>query len=283
VRSGRIPVQSYLELLARSISRLLRTPGRRRQSLAESSFDAWTKFYKADENAPNAIVSYYLKGALVAWGLDVELRRRSGDAVCLDDLMRTLWSRHGAPGRGLEDGDVEALAAELCGSDLAGFFARYVRGTDELPLADWCDALGLGLRLRAAKDERDEGGSWPDQPAEAAPARPSLGVRTRRAADGVALANVFEGGAAQRAGLSAGDLVVAVGGLRASADSLPQLLARVQPGDGVTVHAFRRDELLAFEVRPEPAPADTCDLWPLPPSAATPAQLARRERWLSRA
>ena len=71
VRSGRIPVQGYLELLARSISRLFRTPGRRRQSLAESSFDAWTKFYKADENAPNAIVSYYLKGSLVAWGLGV--------------------------------------------------------------------------------------------------------------------------------------------------------------------------------------------------------------------
>jgi predicted metalloprotease with PDZ domain len=281
VRSGRIPTQSYLELLARSISRLLRTPGRRRQSLAESSFDAWTKFYKADENAPNALVSYYLKGSLVAWGLDVELRRRSGDAVCLDDLMRALWSRYGAPGRGLEDGDIEALAAELGEADLADFFERYVRGTDELPLVDWCEALGLGLRLRAAKDERDEGSAHPELPGEAAPARPSLGVRTRRVAEGVALANVFAGGAAQGAGMSAGDLIVAVGGLRASADNLPQLLARVRPGDRVTVHAFRRDELLAFDVEPAPAPADTCDLWPLPPSAATPAQLARRARWLA--
>jgi predicted metalloprotease with PDZ domain len=280
-RSGRIPVQSYLELLARSISRLARTPGRRRQSLAESSFDAWTKFYKADENAPNAIVSYYLKGSLVAWGLDVELRRRSGDAVSLDDLMRILWSRHGAPARGLADGDIEAVAAELGGTDLAGFFERYVQGTDELPVADWCEALGLGVRLRAAKDERDEGGAYPEPPAEGAPARPSLGVRTRRAAEGVGLANVFDGGAAQRAGMSAGDLIVAVGGLRASADNLPQLLARVRPGDRVTVHAFRRDELLAFDVEPAPAAEDTCDLWPLPPTAATPAQLERRERWLA--
>lgn len=281
VRAGRIPTQSYLELLARSISRLLRTPGRRRQSLAESSFDAWTKFYKADENAPNAIVSYYLKGSLVAWGLDVELRRRTEDAVSLDDLMRVLWSRHGAPARGLADGDIEAAAAELGGAGLAAFFERYVRGTDELPLGDWCAALGLGLRLRAARDERDEGGAHAGPPGEASPARPWLGVRTRRAAEGVGLANVFDGGAAQRAGMSAGDLIVAVGGLRASADNLPQLLARVRPGERVTVHAFRRDELLAFEVEPAPAPADTCDLWPLPPTAATAAQLERRARWLA--
>jgi predicted metalloprotease with PDZ domain len=280
VRSGRIPAQSYLELLARSISRLLRTPGRRRQSLAESSFDAWTKFYKADENAPNAIVSYYLKGSLVAWGLDIELRRRTGDAATLDDLMRALWARHGVTGRGVAEGDVEALAGELCGQDLQGFFAHYVHGTDELPIADWCAAMGLGMRLRATKDERDEGGAMAAPPGEPAPARPSLGIRTRRAADGVVLVNVFEGGAAQRAGLSAGDLIVAIGGIRVSAENLTQLLSRVPPGDNVAVHAFRRDELLAFEARPEPAPADTCDLWMLPPSGADAAQAARRQGWL---
>ena len=280
VRSGRIAPQSYLELLARSISRLLRTPGRHRQSLAESSFDAWTKFYKADENAPNAIVSYYLKGSLVAWGLDVELRRRTDEALSLDDLMRALWSRYGTTGRGLAEGDVEAVAVELCGGDLRAFFDRYVRGTDELPVADWCEAMGLGMRLRAAKDERDEGGALAVPPGEAAPARPSLGVRTRRAADGVALLNVFEDGPAQRAGLSAGDLVVAVGGIRASAENLPQLLSRVPSGQSVAIHAFRRDELLAFEVRPEPAPPDTCDLWLVPVSTVDAASLGRRDRWL---
>ena len=280
VRSGRVSRESYLELLARSITRLLRTPGRHRQSLAESSFDAWTKFYKADENAPNAIVSYYLKGSLVAWGLDVELRCSTADAVSLDDLMRALWVRHGAEGRGLADGDIAALAGALCGCDLHRFFDRYVEGTDELPIADWCEAMGLGMRLRAAKDERDEGGASAAQPTETVPARPSLGVRTRRAADGVALLNVFEGGAAQRAGLSASDLIVAVGGIRASAENLSQLVSRVREGDSVVIHAFRRDELLTFDVRPEPAPADTCDLWCLADADATSAQLARRARWL---
>lgn len=281
VRSGRIAAQSYLELLARSVSRLLRTPGRRRQSLAESSFDAWTRFYKADENAPNAIVSYYLKGSLVAWGLDAELRLRSGDTLSLDDLVRTLWSEYGATGRGLAEHEIETVAARLCAGEWRTFFDRYVYGTDELPITNWCEAMGLGMRLRAAKDDRDEGGALAGAPsAPPPPARPSLGSRTRRAPDGVALMNVFENGAAQRAGLSAGDLVVAIGGIRASADNVPQLLARVPAGESVVVHAFRRDELLAFEVRPDSAPADTCDLWPLADLESTPAQRARRDGWL---
>jgi predicted metalloprotease with PDZ domain len=281
LRSQRISAQSYLELLARSVSRLLRTPGRRRQSIADSSFDAWTKFYKADENAPNAIVSYYLKGALVAWGLDVELRRLSDDRASLDDLLRALWERHGAAGRGLVEGEIEALAAELCGCELGDFFARYVYGTDELPLDEWCAALGIGLRRRTAKDERDEGSALAAPPTDPAPPpRVGLGVRSRRAADGVALVNVFDGGPAQRAGLSAGDLIVAIDGIRATADNLQQLLARVPASRHAVVHAFRRDELLTFDLVPEPAPADTADLWLLPDADLTAPQRARRKQWL---
>jgi len=280
LRARRITPQSYLELLARSITRLQRTPGRHRQSIADSSFDAWTKFYKADENAPNAIVSYYLKGALVAWGLDTELHRDSGGAVSLDELMRALWTQYGAAGRGLAEGDAEALASALCGRDLSGFFERHVYGVAELPVADWCAALGLGMRLRAARDEKDEGSAFDASPPDAAPGSPSLGVRSKRAPDGVALLTVFDGGAAQRAGLSAGDVLVAFDGLRATADSLPQLLSRVQPGQSVAVHAFRRDELLTATVRPDPAPADTCDLWLLPVAELTESQRAQRDRWL---
>ena len=138
----------------------------------------------------------------------------------------------------------------------------------------------FGMRLRAAKDERDEGGALAGVPSDTAVARPALGVRTRRAPDGAALVNVFDGGAAQRAGLSAGDLIVAVGGIRTSAENLQQLLSRVPEGECVSVHAFRRDELLAFEVRPEPAPADTCELWLLPTAELSAAQLGRRDRWL---
>ena len=106
-----------------------------------------------------------------------------------------------------------------------------------------------------------------------------MGIRSRRAADGVALVNVFDGGPAQRAGLAAGDVVVAIDGLRATADNLHQLLARVPTGRHVVIHAFRRDELLSFDLVPEPAPADTADLWLLPDADLTAPQRARREQW----
>jgi predicted metalloprotease with PDZ domain len=280
VRTGRIAPQSYLELVARSVSRLLRTPGRRRQSIADASFDAWTKLYKPDENSPNAGVSYYLKGGLVAWGLDAELRLATGDGATLDDLMRLLWRRYGATGEGVAEGDLERLAAELAGRELRSFFDRYVYGTDELPIGDWCAAFGLGVRLRAARDERDEGGSLTAAPVDAPPARRTLAVRTKAGSDGVTLLTVFDDGPAQRAGLAAGDVVVAVGGQRASADTFSKLVARAPADRPLLVHAFRGGELVVFEVDPAPAPQDTCELWLLPDDALSSAGLARRAQWL---
>lgn len=114
VRSGVIDEYRYLELLGRDITTILRTPGRLRQSVADSSFDAWIKFYRQDENSPNAIVSYYAKGALVALALDLTLRRTGRGS--LDDVMRTLWARHGQTGLGVPEGGVEAVAAEIAGA-----------------------------------------------------------------------------------------------------------------------------------------------------------------------
>src|SRR3546814_1031797 len=78
LRAGAIGLTDYLRLLAKTITSVARSPGRRKQSVADSSFDAWTRYYKQDENSPNALVSYYTKGALVALGLDLTIRRDSG-------------------------------------------------------------------------------------------------------------------------------------------------------------------------------------------------------------
>ncbi len=100
VRSGMIEIESYLELLGQTMTRVARSGGRRRQSVADSSFDAWTKFYKQDANATNAIVSYYAKGALVALALDLKLRTETGGRVSLDDVMKAAWARWGTVWRG---------------------------------------------------------------------------------------------------------------------------------------------------------------------------------------
>jgi predicted metalloprotease with PDZ domain len=87
LRCGLIDVTSYLELLAQTMTRVQRGRGRKRQSAAESSFNAWTKFYKQDENAANAIVSYYAKGCLIAACIDLKMRALSGGEKSLDDVM----------------------------------------------------------------------------------------------------------------------------------------------------------------------------------------------------
>ena len=282
VRCGCIDRRSYLELLAQTITRVMRGAGRFKQSVAESSFDAWTKFYKQDENAPNAIVSYYAKGGLVALGLDMVMRQRSADRVSLDDLMRGLWERYGKTGIGVPEQGIETLASELTGTDLADYFARSVHGTEDLPLADWFAGMGIGMRLRAAAKPDDPGGvcDAPGADERPTPDRLVIGARFRAAGDFVELTHVFEGGAAHAAGLSAGDRLIALDGLQVKADTLATRIGQSGAPMPRTVHALRRDELMSFQLTPRPAPPDTCDLWLLDDAQLTAEQRARRDAWL---
>jgi predicted metalloprotease with PDZ domain len=235
VRAGLISQDEYLAQLGKTIGSVLRGAGRLRQTVAESSFDAWIKYYRQDENAGNAIVSYYTKGSLIALAFDLSIRAQTRHRKSLDDVMRLLWQRYGRDfytGRptGVEAADIPALFAEASGADLSRLFRDAVNGTRDLPL----DALlaPFGVELAAA----DTNG------------RPSLGARWRTGSD-CTLASVYDGGAAQKAGLSAGDVLVAIDGLRVPGSGPDALLARYRPGDVVQVHAFRRDELRAVRLK----------------------------------
>jgi predicted metalloprotease with PDZ domain len=259
VRSGVIEVESYLELLAQTMTRVTRCSGRQKQTVTESSFDAWTKFYKQDENAPNAVVSYYTKGALVALALDLTIRQQTEGERSLDDLLRALWVNHGNPDIGIPEDGVERLAEKITGLDLKGFFDHALRSTDDLPLKELLASVGIGYRLTAAVSADDKGGLYKQEAALDETPKPILGVRVATANE-AKLAVVFDGGAAQRTGLSAGDIVIAVDGIRATAKNLQQLIAQIPEGASIPVHAFRRDELMLFDVTPLPVPADTCRL-----------------------
>lgn len=275
-RAGLIEAKSYLELLGQTITRVQRGSGRLKQSIADSSFDAWTKFYKQDENAPNAIVSYYTKGALVALALDLTIRRDTGGNKSLDDVMRALWHRYGKSGRGVPEGAIEQLADEVTGLHLASFFDRALRGTDDLDLTPLLSELGVELRLRPADSAKDKGG----RPSDSKRERPLLvlGVRLNGVGDRAQLAQVLDGGGAQAAGLAAGDAVIAIDGIRVDAKNLEAMLQTYEAGDCVRVHAFRRDELLEFEVELRAAPADTCFLELSPEVSAEARQ--RQASWL---
>lgn len=277
VRSGCIDTKTYLGLLAATITRLMRTPGRAVQSLAESSFDAWIKFYKQDENAPNAIVSYYVKGALVALALDLTIRAGTQGRVSLDAVMRELWLRHGRTGLGVPEQGVEAVATEVSGLDLRGFFAMALDGTEELDLEPLLAGVGIAMRLRASGGPKDLGGCV--ECFEPRQARPSLDVRLRPGNGEAIVQNVIRGGAGERAGIAPGDVILAVAGLRASADNLDTLIARSTPDADIVIHLFRRDALLEVLARPVPARLDTCDLMLL--ESAPDAIRHARAHWLA--
>ena len=276
VRSGCIDEKGYLELLAETVTRVMRNPGRLVQSVAESSFDAWTKFYKQGENAPNAIVSYYAKGTLIALTLDLTIRRDTGGRRSLDDVMRALWERHGRPGIGVGERGVEALAAEVTGLDLGAFFEEALDATDVLDLAGLLETVGGGLRLRPSRGPNDLGG-FVDQ-IEDVPARPDLGIRLAPGVSEAVIGVVLADSPAQQAGLAPGDTLVALDGIRVRRDKLDDMLASIPDGGEASVHAFRRDELLELRVHPRPALADTCELrllWGLPKEVAN-----KRADWL---
>lgn len=277
VRCGCVDVDAYLEILGKTLTRVWRVPGRARQSLADSSYYTWTKFYRQDENSPNALISYYTKGSVVALALDLLMRQRSKGAVSLDDLMRALWQRFGKPGIGVPEDGIEALASELVGADLSDFFDVAIRGTDDPPLAELFATIGINFNLRPRSGGDDAGGTAPKD-LKALTQRGELGATVVDGGGGARLKNVLIGGAAHAAGLSAGDVVVACDGLRVSGKGWVEALAQRGPGATVEVHAFRRDELLVRSVTLQAPAHDT--VWLSLDDAASDAAKAGRAAWL---
>ena len=277
LRSGVIDKQSYFQLLAETITRVMRGTGRKKQTLEESSFDAWTKFYKQDENSPNAIVSYYAKGALLALALDLHIRINTQNAKSLDTIMRHVWQHYGKTGQGLDEGEFERIAAEVSGLDLRAFFDLGARSTQDLPLIELLREMGVEMTLMPARTSADKG--WvTKEPPQAVTAKPVLGAAIAMENLQLKLTQVFDDGAAQLAGLSAGDIIIAINGLRVTDKQLEQRVANCPVGESIKVHAFRRDELMEFEVVPKPAPADTCVFYL--PQDISARQSSMQNAWL---
>jgi predicted metalloprotease with PDZ domain len=269
LRAGVIDAPAYLDLLAEAATRLARTPGRKLHSLADASFEAWLKYYQPDENTPNATVSYYIKGALAALCLDLHLRLHS--KTTLDEVMQELWRRHGRDGKPVPERGLEQVAAELSGLNLAPELDAWLRSTDELPLAALLEEFGVAAEPRAAIGDADTGGRVAAKAVGA-----TFGLKLRGA--DLAVAQVVAGGPAQRAGVSGGDVLVALDGLRLSPGLWPQKLLALAPGQRCTLHYFRGDELLTAELTADAPPLDS---WTLTLAAtATPERLARRQAWL---
>ncbi|MCU1229204.1 MAG: hypothetical protein JWO97_2088 [Acidobacteria bacterium] len=197
VRAGIWTDERYVEHLGHEIETLENAPGREVLSLTQASFDGWLQEPAQMHDKPNAWISFYNKGELVAALLDLLIRSKSDKT--LDDVVRHLWREYGESRRGLEDDAIERTIVEVTGVDVRDFFARYIDGVEPLPYAELLPLAGID----AGFTQRDV----------------SLGAKLRRADGRLLVDSVVRGGSAMDAGLLPGDELIAIDGNRMLADS----------------------------------------------------------------
>ena len=263
-RAGLIDEARYLKAVAKTVTGVLGMPGRQVQSVAQASFDAWVKYYRSDENTPNATISYYTKGSLVALGLDLSLRAAgSRRQATLDAVMRGLWTR--SAGGPITEGDVVEVLRAVAGPAQADALTRqlreWVHGTSDLPLKELLQRFGV---------------QWQTSPATLTQ---RLGVRVSESAlTGIKVTHVLRGGAADRAGLSAGDEVLALGDWRLR--RLDDVLRVLTPGQAAALLVSRDQRLLTLSLE-VPESTDVTGAVTLTADAKAPrAALALRSAWL---
>lgn len=261
-RAGLVDEARHLERLAELAQRVLDSRGAHHQSLEDSSFDAWIKLYRPGEDSGNSTLSYYIKGAVVCWAMDLELLRRSEGRVGVDSLLAALWERWGRHGVGFPERDaLRALAIDLAGGDpeFARWFDAHVRGTEPVHLAAALDHAGIDL-VRAA----------PRQGA-------SLGVEL----DERGLVTSVREDAPASALLTPGDELLAVNHLRtAGASAVAERLRATTPGASLEV-LLTRDGVVRSVSVPTLAPPPGAVSLRLRPTADE-ARLQVRAAFLAR-
>lgn len=219
-RTGFYSPEEYLEVVAGAIGTVENTPGNKVQSVAESSFDAWIKYYRPDENSYNTQVSYYTKGAILGMLVDMKIREHSNGEKSIDDLMRFMYEKYYKElDRGYEDAEFIAAVEQFAG-DMGDFFEKYAWGTEEIPYNEFFNTVGLDLQITRPRT----GEAY-------------LGASFEQTSSGLVISRVVRGTPAYEYGLNVNDLVLSVNGQSLSD---PQaLLAGKKPGDELSIELIR--------------------------------------------
>ncbi len=221
-RTGLYPVENYLGVMAADINTLENLPGAKVQTLAQSSYDAWIKAYRPDENSNNTSISYYNKGALVAMLLDLEIIKSSNGAKSLDDVMRYMYNEYYKnKKRGYTDAEFKQGFEMAAGKKLDDFYSRYINGLDAI---DYDKYLGYaGYKLMNEYAGRNE---------------PALGLTFSRVPNHLIINGVQRGTAAWIDGINVNDEITAVNGTPVTTPAA--LIEGKSVGDKITV-TVRRD------------------------------------------
>ncbi len=262
-RAGLSTTEEYLKELSREIAALETAPGRLTQALSDSSFDAWIKYYKRNENTNNAVVNYYGKGALVGLLLDVQIRKLTNDQKSLDDVMRAAWERYSGE-TGFTQAQFRQVINDVAGQDLGGWIAERVDRPGELSYDEFLE--WFGLRFAPAKEKSEPAPAW-------------LGIDTRQQDGRLYIASVRRDGPGFAGGINAEDELLAINGYRVTAEGLADRLKAFHPGDELAVMVSRRDQILSLTVTAGEEPGE--DRWKLEADpGATEAQQVRLAEWM---
>ncbi|SEL49657.1 Predicted metalloprotease, contains C-terminal PDZ domain [Colwellia chukchiensis] len=241
-RTGLIDFDSYLSILAKTATRVHRGTGELKQSVSESSFDAWSKFYQQGPDAVNNIVSYYAKGALIALWLDLTIREKSKQQYSLDTLMRELWIHFGRTGTGTTEDDFINIANILCAEDITTPFKQLLHDSERIDLTDLLAKFGVSL------DKRKFAKLNSLETSKSADFQVYFGAQYKAHANGLLITQVLDASPAANAGLAVNDVLIAVDHIKATEQSLPAILAHHPEHSQLSCHYFRDDQLLSSTI-----------------------------------
>lgn len=267
VRTGLIEPQSYLELLGQTLTRLRRNPGNLKQTVTESSFDAWTRFYQQDANAANSIVSYYAKGAEIALCLDLKIRQASNHQASLFDLVRLLWQNFGLVQMGTQFDSIQNLLKQQLHIDLDEFLDTALYTTQALPTAQLLRDFGVDTCFRPKSEPNDKGG----KPSDITP-KIGFGATYEESSLGVKINQVLEASPAYHAGLFVGDILISVQNWQVNKLKLQSILDDYAQSKHVMLHVLRDGRLVQLDLPIMVAEENTVYLQTVDPET--------RDRWL---
>lgn len=248
-KSGVMPAGQFIQRLGQSISRALLGKGPQRQSVLESSSLAWTTFYQQNENAQNAISSYYSKGAAIALLTDLMLRQASNQLLSIRDVMIKLYIEHRE--HGTNHIDLIAAIANVGNPEIAKHVQQWLETTAPLPVDIWLEQFGIEVSPNSAE-------ALTLQPGLSATLanQVSLGAVLQEKGNQIVIARVFEDSAAALAKVAVNDRLVAIDFLEATRNNLQRAFNRYKPGETVKIHVYRDDQLLERELTWQAPQAD---------------------------
>lgn len=227
-QAGLCSLEEYLEMQKRNILRYEEVFGRYRDSLEDSSFDAWIKLYRPHENSQNSTVSYYLKGGLVFSILNTFFFQKG---LSLQKFLHSLWKLYlQRPSQGVTKDEVMGLIRESIGDGLTEEFDELLTGTKDIDFDSYYSKIGLKI------ERRDEGKAY-------------LGAQFDFQADNVFVKSIQENSPAKSYGLNPGDEIIALNHLRVSADDMKDLDSLVMKNRDYILTVSRLGKLMEIPIQ----------------------------------